>query len=425
MAVLRSMLRPACWVALMFAVASVVMGQTQTPPTETPPKPAELTADQKKEILEAVGKIVSERVFVVGVDLSKWPEFAAKYQDDIDKAADERTFAAAVNRAFREFGFSHLRLRTPQAATLRRTGPVGAGIGVTAEKCANGLSVTAVTAESSAAKIGIEVGDTIVEVDGKAPQVPDVLLGTLGSAVKIKVQKKTGDVLTVEVQRGQAPTERKDSLAWPDAETAVLKIHSFSRGYVRKDVEDLVAGAAKAKRLVLDLRSNGGGSTDNLRHLLSLLMPPDTEIGSFINKADAKAFAEKNGVPSTDLAKIAESKTRRYRTSKQRVDPFLGKVAVIVNRGSASASEICAAALREQRSAPLIGAKTAGAVLASVYGRLPHGFEIQYPVSDYVTAKGMRLEANPLAPDAETATRIQDGVDEALKRAIELLATPK
>ena len=53
-------------------------------------------------------------------------------------------------------------------------------------------------------------------------------------------------------------------------------------------------------------------------------------------------------------------------------------------------------ALATSRSARL----SAGAVLASVYGRLPHGFSVQYPIDDYVTARGERLEKNPREPDA-------------------------
>ena len=78
---------------------------------------------------------------------------------------------------------------------------------------------------------------------------------------------------------------------------------------------------------------------------------------------------------------------------------WTGKMAVLINRGSASASEIAAAALNECVGAPLIGQKSAGAVLASVYGSLPSGFSVQYPIDDYVTIKGVRLEKSPREPD--------------------------
>lgn len=405
-----------------FFLFSATFAFPQSPPDAPAQEPPKLTGDQKREVLEAITKIIDERVFVVGVDLKKWPNFVEKYKEDIDKAENERTFSAAVNRAFREFGFSHIRLRTPRAANQRRGGPVAIGFGMTAEKKDIGLEVASVVPESPAAKAGIESGDIITAINGATPNGIEALNGEAGSLARLKIQKKSGTVFEIELQRSQFSTARKDVVAFPEPEIAVVKIHTFSQGYQRGEVEKLFEQAAKAKFLVLDLRSNGGGATTNLRHLLSLIMPSGTEIGTFVNKADATSYAEKNsGESTTDLHKLAQSKTNRYKTSAQRIEPFAGKVAVLVNRGSASASEICAAALREQRGAKIIGAKTAGAVLASVYGRLPHGYELQYPVSDYITAKGMRLEANPLMPDAETNTRVIDGTDEALTKAIELL----
>ncbi len=151
----------------------------------------------------------------------------------------------------------------------------------------------------------------------------------------------------------------------------------------------------------------------------------ESVIGAFISKEDAAAYEKKHGITPNDPVKLAEFKERKYSTFKAKVDPFKGKIAVLTNRGSASASEITAAALREVAGAPLVGTRTAGAVLASVYGRLPHGFELQYPITDYVTAKGMRLEGNPLSPDAEITTRPEGEKDDALDKAIDLLKAIK
>ena len=95
---------------------------------------------------------------------------------------------------------------------------------------------------------------------------------------------------------------------------------------------------------------------------------------------------------------------------------------MLINRGSGSASEICAAALSERASAPLVGTQSAGAVLSSTYAKLSEGFMMQYPLSDYITAKGMRLESNPLKPTHEVkAVRQGDGPDPAVEKAVEVL----
>ena len=80
---------------------------------------------------------------------------------------------------------------------------------------------------------------------------------------------------------------------------------------------------------------------------------------------------------------------------------FKGKVALLVNRGSASASEIAAAALQESKRAVVIGRKTAGAVLTSQFVSVGDGYSMQIPVGDYKTAKGVRLEGTGVTPEVE------------------------
>lgn len=400
---------------LLFVSATATFAQ-QTPVQDS------ISADQKADILKAIGELIDNRVYATGVDLKKWPEYLAKHQAEVDKAETIREFTTQVNRAFREFGISHLRLRSPSAARSRQTGPVATGFGMQVEKLENGLIVRSVTPDSPAAKAGIEVGDTIIELDGKAAAV-ELLSGEAGSKSSLKVLKKDGTTLSLELQRQQFSTARRETLKWIDEETAVLRVFTFSRGYGRDIIEGHIkeANDKNAKYLVLDLRSNGGGATDNLRHLLSLFLAPDSVIGSFVNRNDAQKYAEATKLEPNDPIKIAQWLERKYKTRAGRVEPFKGKVAVLTNRGSASASEICAAALREVAGAPVVGTRTAGAVLASVYGRLPHGFELQYPVTDYVTAKGIRLEGNPLMPDIEVTTPVSPEKDEALEKAVAAL----
>lgn len=381
----------------------------------------DLGTDAKKEILDGVKKVLDERAFVPGVDLTKWSEHVTKHQESIDKATTIDAFSREVNRALREFGFSHIRLRTPRLAETRgRTFVVGPGFNARFDQ--NTLIVTNVTEKSPAADAGLKVGDIIVEVDGKAPETADVLRGDEGSELTLKV-KAEPTPKEVKVKRQRISTVRPETLTWQGEDTAILRIYTFSAGYGRQNIENLIkeANEKKAKYLILDLRSNGGGAVNNLQHLLSLLLPPDTVVGSFINKATAAKFVEETKGDAKDVISVAKWSDRKYKTQKRAVAPFSGKIAVLINRASASASEICSAALRENAKAVLIGSRTAGAVLASTYAKLPQGFEMQYPVSDFVTANGMRLEANPLVPDAEVTGRPEEGKDPVVEKALELL----
>ena len=276
---------------------------------------------------------------------------------------------------------------------------------------------------SPAKEAGIEEKDLIVKVNGEKPTRADAVDGEKGAKFHLEIEKADGSIKAVDVELKEYSTVRKETLTWQGDDTAVLRVYTFSTGYDRENLEKLVAEASKkAKFLVLDLRSNGGGAVNNLNHLLSLLLPEGTSYGTFVSRRVVDDYTkEKPGAPMTPEA-IAEWAPRKAKTSKLPTAPFAGKIAVLINRGSASASEICAAALKETADAKVIGTQSAGAVLSSVFRKLVEGFSIQYPVSDYVTIKGVRLEANPIKPDVEvTAVRKDNEPDPVIVKAVETL----
>lgn len=382
----------------------------------------DLTAEQKQSVLKSVQETLTTRAFVPGIDFKKWDEFIEKKKATLDEAKDVNEFARVVNQALRDFGISHCRLQTPRAAAARgKTTTVGPGVQVTPEE--TGLRVRRVFEQSDAKAQGLEEKDLILKVNGTKPTKADELAGELGTKMTLEVQKADGTVKTVEVTFKEYSIVRKETLEWANDEVAVLKIPTFSAGYDRANIEKLVGDAnVKAKSLILDLRSNGGGAVTNLNHLLSLLMPEGTTYGTYVNRRLADSFTKEKPDEAVTAAAIAEWTTTKAKTRKLTTEPFRGKIAVLINRGSASASEIVAAALHENVNAKLVGGKSAGAVLSSVFVKLVEGFSIQIPVSDYITVKGRRLEANPLEPDVLTAAVRKEGEsDPIVMKAVEVL----
>ena len=100
---------------------------------------------------------------------------------------------------------------------------------------------------------------------------------------------------------------------------------------------------------------------------------------------------------------------------------YTGRVAVLVNRFSGSASEIAAAALHDLVGAEVVGTKSAGAVLVSVIGDATNGFTLQYPIMDYVTVKGLRIEGNGVAPTVtveDAKFRLPKDPDPVVEKAV-------
>ncbi|MEW5883773.1 MAG: S41 family peptidase [Armatimonadota bacterium] len=376
-----------------------------------------ISPEAKERVLEAIGKQIKSNAYVKGVDFSRWDALVEKHKEAFEGASTQDQFAAAVNRAFSEFGFSHLNLQTPRAAEIRTTGRT-VGIGVTIEVRPDGLLVTRVIEGGPAEKAGIKVGDLLSEADGKPIRGVEDVRGEEGTKVKIRVRRGE-EALDFEIVRAQFSVVQKDELKWIDDKTALIRVNSFATGYDPKAIDELFDEARKAERLIVDLRFNGGGAVPNLSHLAGKVLPPYTPLGKFITRADANKFKEANPDKPDDPALVAKEYgwtigARAQRDSKR----FEGDVVVLVSPSSASASEIFAAAVKEHKRGKVVGTKTAGAVLASTFVRLPEGFSLQLPLMEFVTFGGLRLEGAGVEPD-EPLKPAEVGDDElALKAAI-------
>jgi carboxyl-terminal processing protease len=383
-----------------------------------------ITAQEKDDVLQAVERIITQRAYVPGVDLSAWPDKLREHRDKVDAADSHPAFARAVNQALRDFGVSHMRLRTPQAREARLTSTT-VGVGVQARPENDALTITDVMPDSPAAAVGLEPGDRITHVDGEPADAAAELQGQEGAPVRLRLLRAGAEEpIEVTILRERLSTVRPETLTWHDEQTPVLKVWTFSGEYDRQNVEKLLRLSADAPCLILDLRSNGGGQLRNLLHLMNLLTPSGTVVGTPLSKQvplRTRDDPDADGAAEPDLAAMAASSPRRLVTSERSLKPFAGRIAVLVNRGSASCSEIAAAALQESVGALIVGSPTAGAVLFSSFARLPHGFEIQYPGADFVTASGRRLEANPIRPDAYAPSPRRDQPDAGVRLAAELL----
>lgn len=357
-----------------------------------------ITPESKTKILAAVAKDVEERAYVGGVDFSKWDSFVAKYKSDFDQATTDDGFAAAVNKALDEFGFSHLRMLTPRSAETRVTGK-SVGIGVLIQPVPNGIKIVKVINGGPAKKAGIKVDDIIVKADGKPVTSPEEVRGPKGTSVVITVLRG-GKEMNFPIVRDEFSLLVKDEMKWVDDKTVLLKINTFATGYDQHVIDGFFDKASKAKRMIIDLRDNGGGSVMNLGHLAGKVLKSDATLGKFITREHADQFKGKHPDATADPVSVAKEFGAPVPVFGARdTKPFDGELVVLVDGGSASASEIFAAGIADNHRGKIVGTKSAGAVLASAFMRLPEGFSLQIPLMEYVTPGGKRLEGSGVVPD--------------------------
>ncbi|MFZ4508442.1 MAG: S41 family peptidase [Fimbriimonas sp.] len=391
---IRSLVAPIAALALM---ASAVSAPAQT----VDGKP-----EVKQAVLDAMTSTISKRAFVPGVDFGKWKEFLDQNKEKLDATANDEDFAAVINGALRKFGLSHILLHTPRAADARRTNSA-VGIGISPQPVDEGIMVMRVIPGAPAQKAGLKPGDIILEVDGKKIDGTRGIAGAEGTEVKLKVKLSNAEVKDFTLTRARFSTRFPEELTVVNSDTVRLEIRTFDLSYDRKNVEKLVTEASsKSKNLILDLRGNPGGAVINLQHLLGCFIDPEETVGTFVNRRMLTSYKEETGKEGLNLAEVANWATEDN-FAQEKVHPFkldipryTGKVVVLVDSGSGSAAEMAAAALQDVLKAPVVGRKSAGAVLASFIVPIANGFQLQYPIQDYVTVKGVRLEGTGVIPDA-------------------------
>ncbi|AIE83609.1 S41 family peptidase [Fimbriimonas ginsengisoli] len=381
----------------------------------------------KAQVIEKITGIIEKYAYVPGVDFAKWPQLLAEAKPKIDAAKDDTEFQRAVNEALAKFGTSHIVLATPKQSEVRRTGST-VGVGISTQLTDNGeLLIVRTVPDAPAERAGLVPGDTITEADGKKVEGSIAgIIGKEGTDVVLTVRHADDKVEKYVLTRRPFSTVRPEELTWIDKDTAKISIYTFDFSYDRENVEDLMNKAHKAKNLILDLRDNGGGAVINLQHMLGMLIPDAKPFGTFVGRSLVDRYVKEAKGKPDDLAGMAKWSDRKVKPfPNANVPVYKGNLAVLVNGFSGSAAEIAAAALRDEANATIVGTKSAGAVLVSMIVNASNGFMIQYPLSDYITAKGLRLEGTGVVPDVEAKDprfHLPNAKDEVVDKAVALFA---
>jgi carboxyl-terminal processing protease len=429
----------------MSALSQSLMAQApaeapqQAVPSATPvlsgPQSPEISPATKADVETKISELLGDRAYVPTVDFTQWPNFLKGEQPKLDAAKTEDEFTRDINEALTKFSASHIYLASPKASDARRTQSM-VGIGISQQTAQDGtVTVMHLVPGAPAEMAGLVPGDVILDVDGRKAEGIKGIAGPEGSQVILTVRHLNGKTEDVTITRAKFSTIRPEELTELNKTTAKLTIYTFDWTYDRDRVEDLMQKAQKYKNLILDLRDNGGGAVVNLQHLLGFFLSPDTSIGTFVKKELVNNYVLDTGGKPSDVVKIASWSRTKDRWDSQQIRPlhtpsderFHGHVAVLINKFSGSASEIAAAALHDLDNAQLVGQKSAGAVLVSVIVPASHDFNLQYPIMDYVTIKGLRLEGNGLTPTVQvdgTPAKF-NAPDIAVEKAEELLAQSK
>jgi carboxyl-terminal processing protease len=282
------------------------------------------------------------------------------------------------------------------------------GVGMTVEKDERGLRVLEAFEGSPAAAAGIRKGDVILAVDGRSiaglnsSLATGRIKGPAGTTVRLEVfTPGAEDTRSVRVKREkiEIPTVRGRVVERDGRKLGVVRLRGFSsgaHGVLRREVDRVLKRGADG--LVLDLRGNGGGLLSEAV-LVSSIFIEDGEIVSVRGRSRPE---------------------RRENAQGHAIDEDV-PVVVLVDGGSASASEIVTGALRDTGRATVVGTNTFGKGLVQEVEPLSNGGYLDLTVANYYLPGGKTIGKGGLKPEVKAKDDPDTDRDEALPIALDAL----
>jgi carboxyl-terminal processing protease len=383
------------WVLLASACSTGFVIGNRAAATPTPPPVSEISS-QNSELFTAF-----------------WQAWQLVHDNYVDQPVDDvALMRGAIKGMMDALGDQHSTYMDPTqyiSITTELQGKEYEGIGAWVNIDGSFLTITEPMPGSPAEKAGLKAGDQIIAVDGEDMTgiLPELarqkVIGPQGTTVKLTIQREGVDQpFEVEVTRAAITTPSVSSKML-DSHVAYVRLFNFGQNTtneLRKALDSLLA--EKPIGLILDLRYNGGGYLQTGVQVASEFIDKGVIVIEESGDGTRQSFEALKGGKATDIPMV-----------------------VLVNKYSASASEIVAGAIQDYGRGKLVGETTFGK--GSVQNWIPLVDDqgaVRITIARWLTPKGRQIHQVGLTPDVEvtvTEEDIQVDKDPQLDKAVELL----
>ena len=362
------------------------------------------------EMYDDVWKIVNKKYYDPTNNSQDWNKWRYRYQNKLKTKEDAYV---AIETMLTSLNDPYTRFLDPKEFSEETQSIKGSlkGIGTQIGLRDGELVIIAPLEDSPAERAGLLADDRILEINGESTKgisidaAADKIRGEKGTTVTLLIQRKGVPNKIYSVVRDEI--EVKSVSCKPPFETTkipgdiqYIRLSSFISKNAAGEIESILNNSSGMKGFIIDLRSNPGGLLTNAIYISDMLL--------------------RGGVIVSTVDRVSYKTTTRARMQQVTDKPIV----VLINKGSASASEILSGALKDNHRATIVGEQSFGKGLVQEINKLPDEAGMNITIQRYLTPSGSDIHKKGITPDVvvELTQENADAKDDVqLKKAIEIL----
>ena len=361
------------------------------------------------DLYDQVWRLVNAKYVDQTNNSQNWQKWRHKYDDKI--LTNEDAYVA-INTMIASLNDPYTKFLDPKEFAEETSSIKGSlkGIGIQIAVKDGKLTVIAPIEDTPAEKAGLKADDEILEIDGKSTKgitvdkAADQIRGKEGTQVRLLVKRKDQEPKLYTITRANIEIKSisqklPENITMP-RDISYIRLSSFISRNAGTEFRSILEQGYNKKGFIIDLRSNPGGLLSNAIYISDMFL----DNGVIVSTVDRDGYRE------------TQNATRGVVTRKP--------VVVLINKGSASASEIFSGAMKDNGRAVIVGEQSFGKGLVQEINKLPYESGINITIQKYLTPNGTDINKKGITPDVVvklTEEDIKNKNDVQLKKAIEIL----